>query len=279
MDLLGLIRKRRSARNFEDRPIPDDLLDILLEAAVSAPSGGNIQPLSVIAVRKPEARQELSRMVGGQPWVKNAPLSLIFCIDFFRVKKWASIFGVEFRGPEALCHFLIAYADIMCAAQTVVMLAESRGLGSVYIGTIMDSYTEARAYFNMPEYVLPAMVLTIGYPKSVPRNVPKLEKRSMIHMDRYRVPGDEEIRNSFENKYGSTKDHFENYLERAYVEVLEADKQARESWVEDVREQMRRLEIKNNAEFLFKLRYPSDTIVGMNQKVFASLAEAGFEFK
>jgi hypothetical protein len=188
------------------------------------------------------------------------------------------MFGVEFRGPEALCHFLIAYADVMCAAQTVVLLAESRGLGSVYIGTIIDAYSEAREYFNMPENVLPAMVLTIGYPKSVPRNIPKLPTESMVHMDRYRVPSDDEIREAFEGKYGNIDEHLQNYLERAYVEVLEADAQAHESWVDDVRKQMKKLEIKSNAEFLFKLRYPSDSIVGMNADVLASLKDAGFDF-
>lgn len=278
MGLFDLIMKRRSVRNFENRPVPEKILNEFIEAANNSPTAGNIQPLSVIVVRDPKAREDLAEMVGGQPWVRNAPLSMIFCLDFYRIKKWASAFDVEFRGPEALCHCLIAYADVMCAAQTVVLLAESHGLGSVYIGTIQDAISDARKYFEMPPYVLPMIVLTMGYPRSAPRNIPKLPAKTMAHMERYRTPGDDEIIESFEGKYGSVSEHLENYLERAYVEVLEADKQRQDSLVDSVRVEMKQLEIKSNAEFLFKLRYPSDIIVGMNDNLLASFKAAGFDF-
>ncbi|MBN2565099.1 MAG: nitroreductase family protein, partial [Candidatus Eisenbacteria bacterium] len=144
LDLYELLMKRRSVRNFDDRSVPESVLEQLLNAANNAPTGGNIQPLSIVVVEDPEDRRELADMVGGQPWVKNAPLSMIFCLDFHRVKRWADMFDVEFLGERCLGSFLIAYADVMCAAQTVVVLAESLGLGSVYIGTIQSSMARAR---------------------------------------------------------------------------------------------------------------------------------------
>jgi nitroreductase len=77
MNLYDLIMKRRSTRNFKEQRIPENIIQQLLDAANNAPSGGNIQPLSVILVQKPDARKELAEMVGDQPWVKNAPLSMI----------------------------------------------------------------------------------------------------------------------------------------------------------------------------------------------------------
>ena len=278
MDLFELMMKRRSVRNFEDRPVPPDVVDRLLDAANNAPSGGNIQPLSIVVVQESEARAELADMVGGQPWVKNAPVSMVFCIDFFRVKRWAAMFDVDFLGEQALSSFLIAYADVMCAAQNVVMLAESEGLGSVYIGTIQASISHAREFFGMPDYVLPLMVLSIGYPKSVSRTIPKLARDVVVHHERYRVLADEQIRAAFESKYGDITDDVDTYLKRAYIEVVERDRQDGPGWVEDAKERMKKLDIKSNAEFLFNLRYPQRLMVRMNSRLMSALRSAGFDF-
>ena len=57
MELYDLMMKRRSVRNFEDRPIPEDVVRKLLDAANNAPTGGNIQPISIIAVTDEKARK------------------------------------------------------------------------------------------------------------------------------------------------------------------------------------------------------------------------------
>jgi nitroreductase len=277
MNLYDLIVKRRSIRNFTDQEIPDSVIEELLDAANNAPTGGNIQPLSVILVREAERRKRLADMVGSQPWVKNAPLSMVFCLDFFRVKRWAFMFETKFMGESALSHFLIAYADVMCAAQSVVLLAESYGLGSVYIGTIQSNIDEARDYFEMPQYVLPVIVLSLGYPRSVPKNIPKLKRNIITHRERYRTLSDAEIKQAYEEKYGNIDDKAEKYLERAFIEVIEADKQQDEKWIEIAKDEMRRLEIRNNAQFLFELRYPAERMVKLNEELIHAFTNAGFD--
>jgi hypothetical protein len=188
------------------------------------------------------------------------------------------MFDVPFLGERCLSSFLIAYADLMCAAQSVVVLAEDRGLGSVYVGTIQSSIGRAREYFGMPQGVLPLMVLSLGYPKSIPRTIPKLETGVIVHRGRYRTMNDDEIREAFESKYGSIDDDIDRYLERAYVEVVEADRQHDAGWTRRAKERMESLQIKSNAEFLFRLRYPQRVMVGMNAGLADSLREAGFDF-
>ena len=151
MNLYELLMERRSVRIFKDQEIPDSIIEQLLDVATQAPSGGNIQPLSIILVRSLEGKKKLAELAGGQPWVRNAPLSMIFCLDFYRIKKWAEICQTDFRGEEAVNHFLIAYADLMVAAQNVVILAEGFGLGSVYIGSIQHEIDETRNFFEIPE--------------------------------------------------------------------------------------------------------------------------------
>jgi len=278
LDIYELLMKRRSVRNFTDQAVPEELIEKLLEAANNAPSGGNIQPLSIVLVQSTENRQALAGIVGDQPWVRNAPVSLIFCLDFKRVKRWAVLNRTEFMGEQAFSHFLIAYADLMCAAQTVVVLAESFGLGSVYVGTIQSNVAEARRCFGIPEYVLPMMVLSIGYPKSIPNKIPKLKRDVIVHKERYHEPSDAEISQAFEAKYGDFGGKAEEYLQKAFIEAIEADKQGGEGWTDWVTKEMTRLEIRNNAQFLFKLRYPAELMVKMNTNLIESFKQAGFDF-
>jgi len=278
MDVYEIMMKRRSVRQFKEEPIPEEVIGRLMDVVNNAPSGGNIQPISVILVQDREARKELAKIIGGQPWVRNAPLSMVFCIDFNRIKRWASLMDTEFKGEKALPHFLIAYADLMCASQNVVILAQSLGLGSVYIGTIQDNTEEARAYFALPEYVLPMMLLCLGYPKSVPKTMPKLNPEILIHREKYKDLQEEDLKRAFENKYGEMESQAEKYLEKAFIEVLEADKQDDQNWTARVKEEMKRLAIKNNAQFLFKVRYTSERMVRMNEGYIRSWKKAGFDF-
>jgi len=277
MDLYDLMMKRRSVRLFKDQEIPESMIEKLLDAAIYAPSGGNIQPLSIILVRSLERKKKLAELAGGQPWIRNAPLSMLFCIDFYRIKKWAEVCQTEFQGEEAINHFFIAYADLMVAAQNVVILAESFGLGSVYIGSIQHEIDTIRNFFELPLYVLPLMVLSIGYPKSIPQNIPKLKKEVVVHHEKYRKPEGDEIRRAFDEKYGAIDQNIEKYLEKAYVEALEADRQETPDYLERVKKEMKRLDIQNNAQFLFKVRYPTKVMVRMNQRIKHSFKNAGFE--
>ena len=278
MNTYELFMKRRSVRNFKDQPIPEELVEKLLDAANNAPSGGNIQPLSVILVQESENRAKLAEIVGNQPWVKNAPLSMVFCLDYHRVKRWAALNGTEFKGDQAFSHFLISYADVICAAQSVVLLAESLGLGSVYVGTIQSCMDRARELFAIPDYVLPMMVLSLGYPKSIPRTIPKLKREVIAHHEQYQSCSDDEIITAFDQKYGEFSIKPEEYLQKAFIETIEADKQGADGWTEWAVAAMTKLEIRNNAEFLFKLRYPNDVMIRMNKHLIESFKNAGFDF-
>lgn len=277
MELYELMMKRRSVRAFKDRDIPESMVEKLLDVANHAPSGGNIQPLSIILIRSREGKKRLSELAGDQPWVKNAPLSMIFCLDFYRVKKWAEMCQADFKGQQALNHFLIAYADLMAAAQNVVILAEDLGLGSVYIGSIQHEIDEMRKYFELPEYVLPMMALCLGYPKSIPRTIPKLKKEAIVHQEKYRKLKEEEIQKAFDEKYGKIDEDMEKYLERAFIEALEAERQDAPRFLDRVKKEMKRLDIQNNAQFLFKVRYPAKVMVRMNHRIAQSIKNAGFD--
>lgn len=277
MNVYELMMKRRSTRLFRDDEIPEPLIEKLIDVAVHAPSGGNIQPLTIILVQSKEGRAKLAQLSGDQPWVRRAPVSMIFCLDFYRLKAWARLCETEFEGEKAINHFLIAYADLMAAAQNVVILAESLGLGSVYIGSILNEIDELRNYFEIPLYVLPLMVLCLGYPRSAPETMPKLKREVVLHRERYRIPTEEEIRKAFDEKYGPIDQNVERYLQKSFVEALEAERLEAPQYLERAKKEMKRLEIQNNAQFLFKVRYPSKVMVRLNQRLAKSFQKAGFE--
>ena len=278
MNVYDLMMKRRSARVFKDKKVGDEIIDKLLDSANNCPSGGNIQPISIITVQSVEGREMLEKIIGAQPWVKNAPLLMIFCIDFYRIKKWAEISDTDFQGENALSHFLIAYADLMCAAQNVVILSESFGLGSVYVGSIQGVIDDIREKFLIPKLVLPMMLLCIGYPESIPNNIPKLNRNIIVHKEKYVSLGDTEIQEAYEDKYGDFDEDPEKYFMKAYIEVIEASKQQGDRWLKLAKKRLKRLEITNHAQFLFKLRYPTKAMVGMNEKLSKSFKNAGFNF-
>ncbi|MFX1325191.1 MAG: nitroreductase family protein [Promethearchaeota archaeon] len=278
MGLYDLMINRRSVRVFTKQTISQDVINRLLDVANNSPSGGNIQPISIITVQSSEAREKLGKLIGSQPWVKNAPLSMIFCIDFYRIKKWAILSGTNFLGENALSHFLIAYADIMCAAQNIVILAEDLGLGSVYVGSIQSIIDEVREFFNIPSLVLPMMLLCIGYPESKPNSIPKLHRSVISHSENYTLLNDAEIQKAYDDKYGNFDDDLEKYFLKAYIEVIEASKQQEANWLKLVKRRVSKLQIKNHAQFLFKLRYPTESMVRMNKVQIKSFIEANFNF-
>ena len=86
---MDLLLGRASCRNYSDREIPPDVLSRVLEAGIHAPTAGNLQPYSIIKVKKKRTKEILAELCGGQNFVMRAPLNLVFCIDWHRLQRWA----------------------------------------------------------------------------------------------------------------------------------------------------------------------------------------------
>jgi len=272
-----VIMRRRSVRSFLDTPIEEEKVQKLLDAAIQSPSGGNIQPLSIIRIENPESRQKLAKLAVNQPWVAKAPLCLLFCIDFHRTGKWAEAEGASYGGEKALMSFLLAYADVFCSGENVVLCATSLGLGAVYIGMVLAAMTEIRAEFGLPDKVVPVVALCVGYPKKVRAGITKLPRAAMVHSERYEEKSPDELKQLYREKYGDLTADVKRYFQRTYQEALEMDEQARPDFTDKVARLMARMEVGNAAQLLFKMRYPEEGMKRMGEKIIASLREAGIE--
>ena len=284
-----VIIRRRTVRSFTDQPVEEEKVQKLLDAAIQAPSGGNIQPISIIRIEKPEGRDKMAKLAVNQPWVAKAPLCLLFCIDFHRTGKWAEAEGASYGGEKALMSFLLAYADVFCSAENAVLCATSMGLGTVYIGMVLAAMTEIRREFGLPDKVVPVVALCVGYPKKVPTGITKLPRAAMVHSERYGEKSPEELKKLYREKYGdlakgspnaevqTTKEDVRQFFKRTYQEALELSEQTRPDFTDKVARLMARMEVGNAAQLLFKMRYPEEAMKRMGDKIIASLREAGID--
>lgn len=163
---------RKSVRVYENRPIESEKKRIILESALQAPTAGNMTLYSIIDVTDENLKKRLSVTCDNQPFIADAPLVLIFCADYSR---WYECFCSansvstvstvedEIRKPGA-GDLLLSYTDAVIAAQNAVVAAESLGIGSCYIGDILENYEIHKELLNLPKYVIPSAMLVFGYP-------------------------------------------------------------------------------------------------------------------
>ncbi len=194
--ILQSLHARKSVRAFEDRPIPEELKQQILEAAVQAPTAGNQQLYTILDITDSLLKQALSITCDHQPFIAKAPMVLIFCAD---CKKWLDAYreaGCTPRAPGA-GDLLLAVTDAAIAAQNAVVAAESLGIGSCYIGDVMENCERQRELLHLPDYVFPAAMLVFGWPTRQQRERPKPARCPMeqiVHTNAYRCMDGQELR-------------------------------------------------------------------------------------
>lgn len=202
---LQLLINRSSCRVFKDKAIPPGVTAALLEAGLRAPTGGNLQPYSIIKVQQTAARARLARLCEGQTLIAKAPLSLIFCVDFHRLKRWARLENAPFSADASVRPFWIAFQDTVICAQNICTAADALGLGSVYIGPVFDGMAAIRRMCRLPKGVIPVVSLALGYPALKPARRRKLGPAIAVHDEVYRAIPDAELLAAFGEKYKDVK--------------------------------------------------------------------------
>jgi nitroreductase len=180
-EIIQQLIQRKSVRVFEDREISEEIIQEILTAAVNAPTAGNQQLYTILRITDPDIKIRLSESCDHQPFIAEGKLVLVFCADCL---KWYEAFrfsGCEPREPGA-GDLLLAIDDALIAAQNAVTAAESCGIGSCYIGDIMENIETQREILNLPEYVFPAALLVFGYPTEQQKNRKKPERSDLKYI-------------------------------------------------------------------------------------------------
>jgi len=203
-ETVKLLIERASCRNFSDERISSGVLQFVLEAGIHAATGGNLQPYSIIKVENEETRQKLAQWCG-QAFIARAPVLLLFCIDWHRIERWARLEIAPFTATSSFRHFWISFQDTIICAQNICTAADALGLGTVYIGTVMECLPALRETFQLPQGVFPVVLLCMGYPKTRPQPRRKLGVGAIVHSERYREMEDQELLDAFNEKYPGQK--------------------------------------------------------------------------
>ena len=206
------LMERKSIRVFLDKEISKEDKETILTCAMNAPSAGNQQMYTIIDVTDQKLKEELVKTCDNQPFIAQGKMVLIFCADFY---KWYKGFEETDSGPRTpgVGDMLIATSDANIAAQNAVVAAHSLGIGSCYIGDIMENYEKQRELLGLPEFVFPCAMLVFGYPTDQQLARPKPARAPLdkiVHENRYNLMTPEERKVLFSN----------NIRDRDYVEWM-----------------------------------------------------------
>lgn len=194
---LALLLKRKSVRAYASKEISKEIKDTILAATLRAPTAGNMMLYSIIEVRDQDTKNRLVKTCDNQPFIAKAPLVLLFLADYQRwydyfhmsgVKQRCEQKGMAMRKPHEGDLFL-ACCDALIAAQTAVIASESLGIGSCYIGDIMENYETHKALFDLPEYVFPITLVCFGYPTKQQQErtlTQRFDEKYIFFEDRYK---------------------------------------------------------------------------------------------
>jgi nitroreductase len=142
MDVFEAIQKRRSVRAYESKPVSEEMIRKILEAARLAPSAASIQPRQFIVVTEPEKRKALARRFAR--FLAESPVVIVGCGDEKASPRWYIV-------------------DVAIAMQNMVLAATGEGLGTCWVGTFEED--QVREILKIPQSMKVIALLALGYPR------------------------------------------------------------------------------------------------------------------
>ena len=245
--VIECLMNHRSVRKFKPEPVPEETIETILRAGTRAATAGSIQPYAFIVIDNPDVMKEVSYIDG--------PLAIVAVVDQYRVKRYYESNGAPFYNDQAI-NLFISYWDATIALHNVVIAAESLGLGGVYIGMVLSQNLQES--LGVPEYVVPAGLVTLGFPDEEPDLRPRLPLEAVVHRNGYRSPSDEEIASWYREGDETWLDRFNN------------------EWSEERRSEFVERGIDNRAKHWTIGHYTKEFTKRETEGVLANLERAGF---
>src|SRR6185437_6156962 len=187
-DVLADMANRRVIRRYTDQPVDPALLETLCAVALSAPSKSDLQQADIVIVHDKGQREKLEALLPDNPWVKAAPVFLVFCANNRRHRLLYEWRGRPFVNDH-LDPLFNASVDAGIVLATFVAAADRVGLGTCPISAIRNHPAEVSAILALPEHVFPVAALGMGWPSFSGVMSPRLGLDVTIHRDRYDETG------------------------------------------------------------------------------------------
>ena len=226
VDVLADMADRRVMRRYLDKPIDPALLETLCAVALSAPSKSDLQQADIVIVSDKAQREKLEALLPDNPWVKAAPVFLVFCGNNRRHRllfEWRDRpFVNDYLDP-----FFNAAVDTGIVLATFVAAADRAGLGSCPISAIRNHAAAVSDILGLPQHVFPVAALGVGWPSFEGVMSPRLGLDITIHYDRY----DERALKDKIAAYDARREAVQPYKTQRYVDKF--GQNATYGWSED----------------------------------------------
>lgn len=196
------LRERKSVRVFTPEPVSVDDRRTILECAFAAPTAGAQMLYTILDITDPAIKAELADCCDGQRFIANAPLVLVFLADCRRWLDAYELAGCQPRDPGP-GDLYIALCDALIAAQNAVTAAHALGLGSCYIGDIVERRERVTELLGLDEYTFPATLVVFGHPTPQQRRRRKPARfgaQFVVLENRYRRLDADEQRRAFASR-------------------------------------------------------------------------------
>lgn len=213
---IEVLKQRKSVRVYTNQEISAEDKRIILDAALQAPSAGNMTLYTILDITDQALKDALAKSCDNQPFIASGKMVLVFCADY---KRWYDVFCKyedSVRKPAEGDLFL-AQADTLIAAQNAAIAAESLGIGSCYIGDVTENFEYHRELLKLPEYVVPTCMLVLGYPTEQQANRPKPPRftiDSIVHENGYDVSKAAVMDQMIMERNGLDENSFKDWLHR-----------------------------------------------------------------
>jgi nitroreductase len=172
-NFLDLAKSRFSLRSYLNKPVEDEKLNYVLEAARIAPSAANYQPWHFIVLKQHENREKIATTYN-RPWFVQAPVIIIICGD--HKAGWKRADGKDHTD-----------IDIAIAVDHMTLAAEEMGLGTCWICNF--NAQKAKEILDLPENIEPIVYLPLGYPGKEPddraRHLVRKSLDEIIHWEKF----------------------------------------------------------------------------------------------
>jgi len=278
-ETVKLLLERASCRSFSDKKIPPEALQLVLSAGVHAPTAGNLQPYSIIKIEDGETKEEIARLCSNQRFIGQAPVLLLFCIDWHRNERWAKLGEAPFTATSSFRHFWTSFQDTVICAQSICTAADSVGLGSVYIGSVLECFSELHDLLKLPRDVFPVVLLCLGYPKVRPTPEKKLGVDIVVHTEQYREPDDQELLKAFNDKYSGTSRGRVEATEERLKAIYEVCREVHgEDFAKKCTDRITKNGYINTVQYYFGLHYRANSMPKGNKAYLKIMEEFGFNW-
>jgi nitroreductase/FMN reductase [NAD(P)H] len=184
LDELASLANRKVHRQYQDREVDPELLNLLCASAFSAPSKSDLQQADILIVKDSGKRQVLADLLPSQTWLKTAPVVSLVLANGRRLVEISKFRNKPFPNNH-LDLFFNASVDAGILLASFMRAADAVGLGICPISVVRDHSERVSELFELPERVFPVAGICVGWPKSEGGVSPRLSLESTLHVDSY----------------------------------------------------------------------------------------------